>query len=172
MEEKKQPEDKEIEELNHPENDIFENLPAEDQLILKDLSPEKKIEVGKILLQKQIQVTQMSYSGPVPHPSLLQGYENVIEGGAERLLKMAEKQSDHRMSIEKTVVTSQMKQSERGQHYGLGISVTCLILATVMAFFGLTAVAIALLTSTIIGLTAVFVIGRKRQNPNKKEEEE
>lgn len=169
MAENQQSEKEKLEEFNDLPN-IFEDLPEEEQLVLNELPPKQKKEIGKILLQKHTQITSTSFSGPLPHPSLLQGYESVIKGGAERILKMAENQAEHRMSIEKTVVGSQMKQSERGQHYGLGISILCLIIGTVMAFFSLTAVAIALFTTTIVGLATVFVVGRRNKNTNKKEE--
>jgi len=100
MEEKKQSQEKELEELDRPDDNLFEDLPEEDQLILDYVPQEKKEKVAKVLLQKRT-IIQMSHSGPLPHPSQLKGYEGVIKGGAERLLIMVEKQAEHRMSIEK-----------------------------------------------------------------------
>jgi len=74
------------------------------------------------------------YSGPMPLPEHLKGYEDVLPGSAERILKMAENQSAHRISIENKVVDSQIKMQERGQIFGtvLGIVET---LTTLAAFY-------------------------------------
>jgi len=45
------------------------------------------------------QVTQETYQGPIPPPSLLQEYDAVVPGSAERILAMAERQSAHRDKI-------------------------------------------------------------------------
>jgi uncharacterized membrane protein len=45
-----------------------------------------------------------AFSGPIPPPDLLDRYNQMIPGGADRILKMAEKQSAHRQYIEKWAV--------------------------------------------------------------------
>jgi uncharacterized membrane protein len=44
------------------------------------------------------------YIGPIPPPSIMEGWEKVLPGSADRILKMAEKQSAHRISIEAKVI--------------------------------------------------------------------
>lgn len=39
---------------------------------------------------------QMEFSGPLPPPQILGQYDEVLPGAAERILRMAEKQQDHR----------------------------------------------------------------------------
>ena len=46
------------------------------------------------------------FSGPIPHPALLQGYEQACSGAAKRIIKMAESQLAHRHKIEEKVITS------------------------------------------------------------------
>lgn len=46
------------------------------------------------------------FSGPLPHPKILQKYEAVEQGLANRIVKMAEDQENHRQKIEKQLVTS------------------------------------------------------------------
>ncbi len=41
------------------------------------------------------------FSGPLPSPQTLEGYENSVPGSAERILKMAESQVYHRQDMEK-----------------------------------------------------------------------
>ena len=45
------------------------------------------------------------WAGPIPPPELLAEYDQVIPNGAERILSMAEKQSDHRMRMEAAEVS-------------------------------------------------------------------
>jgi uncharacterized membrane protein len=45
-----------------------------------------------------------AFSGPIPPPDLLDKYNQIIPDGADRILKMAERQSAHRQYIEKWAV--------------------------------------------------------------------
>ena len=46
------------------------------------------------------------YEGALPHPDILQQFNNVVPGAAERILKMAEDQSAHRQKNENRVIVS------------------------------------------------------------------
>lgn len=54
---------------------------------------------------KVAHLTQQQFSGPVPHPQILQGYDQIIPGAAERILRMAEEDAEHQREIEKTAIT-------------------------------------------------------------------
>lgn len=56
----------------------------------------------------------VSFSGPLPHPSILQGYENILPGLADRITKMAESQSEHRKKLESRVITLDSVKSVLG----------------------------------------------------------
>ncbi len=47
-----------------------------------------------------------SYSGPVAHPSIAQGWEAIVPGAADRILGMAEQQATHRQRMEWWAVVS------------------------------------------------------------------
>jgi hypothetical protein len=38
-----------------------------------------------------IGIVSVEHSGPIPHPAILQGYEDILPGSAERLFKVFEK---------------------------------------------------------------------------------
>ncbi len=167
-EKESQPEIKEKDKLP----DLFEVLPEDLKPVLVKLSEKDREKAARVIMaQISTIITKTSFSGPLPPPEILQGYENVIPGSAERILKMAESQSTHRQQIEKTVVASQMKQSERGQHYGLGIGIFGLILGAILTFCGYATVASVLFATTIIGLVSVFVIGKVFKSKTEKEPE-
>lgn len=67
-------------------------------------------QIGDIIPQKQrdIIVARMTtlmvsehFSGPIPHPKHVEGYEKIEPGAANRIISMAEKQQDHHIEMEK-----------------------------------------------------------------------
>ena len=60
------------------------------------------------------QHTEVSFSGPLPPPGVLEGYERVLPGSAERIFTMAEKQLEHRLHLEKVVVEGGSKRADMG----------------------------------------------------------
>jgi uncharacterized membrane protein len=52
-------------------------------------------------MRKLVRTEAALFSGPIPPPDLLERYNQIIPEGADRILKMAEKQSAHRQKIEK-----------------------------------------------------------------------
>jgi uncharacterized membrane protein len=50
--------------------------------------------------------TQYTYSGPLPHPEILEHYNRIIPGSAERIFAQFESQSAHRQRIESKVISS------------------------------------------------------------------
>lgn len=61
-----------------------------------------------------VRAEQSSFSGPLPHPDLLKGYEECTLGAAERIIKMAEEQAAHRQRIEASVVTGDIWRANWG----------------------------------------------------------
>lgn len=100
------------------------------------------------------------YSGPIPSPEMLDAYNSVMPNGADRIMKMAEAQAEHRMELEKVTVTSQNKQGERGQIFAL-ISVLALVAAGIWAIScGQTGIAITIFGTTVLGMGGVFAYGK------------
>lgn len=70
--------------------------------------------------------TSVEISGPIPPPQMLQQYNNIVPDAAERIIRMAEKQSDHRIALERKVINSNVNKSYIG-----------MILAAIIAIYGL-----------------------------------
>lgn len=51
---------------------------------------------------------QASFAGPLPPPAILDGYEVVVPGAAERILQMAEKEQAQSHALQKSVVAQQI----------------------------------------------------------------
>lgn len=145
-------------------------LPEEIKSLLqnKDIPDQQKQAIIKLF---SVNIKSASFSGPIPPPDILEGYNKPVKDGAERVLSMAEDKLRSVIKIEEHAVTEQLRQSRRGQDYGFIIVIACLILTGALALTGHDTVAGIFGSTTIVGLAAVFVIGRKSQDketPEKK----
>jgi len=147
------------------ENDPLDestSLSNELEDLIKFIPAEKQTEAIKILSSISVKEAS-SFSGPLPPPSILSGYNDVLENGAERLMKMAENQSTHRMKLEKHAIGEELKQSKIGQIFGFILAMVGMGIALTLALYGHDTVAGIFGTTTIVGLVTVFVIGKRNQ---------
>ncbi len=98
-------------------------------------------------------VVAESFSGPLPHPDAMEKYNLICPGAAHRIIAMAEKQSNHRASIEDMVTESVCSENKRGQHYALITTFITIIPGCITALFGQTVAGI------IIGISGPLSIG-------------
>ena len=129
------------------------------QHILQSMHPEEQQKVIKSITFSSFQ----SYSGPLPAPESLEKYNKILPDGAERIMRMAENQSNHRISIENIVISGQVKQSGRGQIFGLIIAFVAIGASILLSMFGHEIVAGIIGGGSVVGLVTVFVVGRKEQ---------
>lgn len=127
--------------------------------IFEGINPQKKKEI----LRSITLIQAKSHSGPLPDPETLIEYNAVITNGADRIMKMAENQQNHRISIESKVINSQATQSLVGQIFGLILGLVGLGCGTFLAFNGFETVGAIIAGGTVVSLVSVFVIGKKSQ---------
>jgi hypothetical protein len=84
---------------------IEKRLTEEDPDIFDGLKPEKRQQI----IREVAYSIQKSHSGPLPDWESLAEYNKIIPNGADRIMKMSEKQSEHRMQLELIVVKGQIK---------------------------------------------------------------
>lgn len=129
--------------------------------IFEGITPKRKKELLKSLSITMIQ--EKSHSGPLPDAETLIKYNSVIPNGADRIMKMAENQQEHRMIIEKKIIFEQSSQSKLGQWFGLVIGIVGISCGTFLAYSGETTVGGIIAGGTVVSLVSVFVIGKKIQ---------
>ncbi len=113
------------------------------------------------------------FSGPIPHPDILRGMEEVVPGSAAKIINMAVDQSNHRRNLETTVVNSLSKQSGRGQWLGFIIAIIGLGISGFLIYTGHDTAGSVIGVADLGGLVSIFVIGKQQQKnelENKKEE--
>lgn len=101
---------------------------TQDDEIIELKSEELKSVVAEIMVQQH-------FSGPIPPPEILSGYEQIHPGFADRIISMAEKQSAHRQGLEKIRVESEIKDSRLGVIFAFLMGISCLIAAILISVF-------------------------------------
>lgn len=104
--------------------------------------------------------TSTHHEGPLPDPETLQGYEHIIPGAAQRILRMAESEQTHRHALDIQHLQGAIERDKRGQWLGFAIALTCLCLAGFTAYWGYPDAAKVIGGGTVVSLAAVFVVGR------------
>jgi uncharacterized membrane protein len=132
--------------------------------VLDELPAEARSAVISVLQQH---IT--TFKGPIPPPEILKKYEEVCPGSPERILKIAEKQIDHRIKIESTIVNRRTLQNLMGQFIGALLVLFLGWIAFRMAMQGYTTLAGVILSTTIISLSVIFVLGKEPKIGNKEQ---
>ncbi|MDW5291031.1 DUF2335 domain-containing protein [Formosa sp. PL04] len=147
--------------------ELEEELTNINPKVFEGLSKTKKREILQSLSVTLIQ--EKSHSGPLPDAETLIRYDSVITNGADRIMKMAENQQNHRISIESKMVISQSYQSKAGQVFGLIIGLAGIGCGTYLATIGQDIVGGIIAGGTVVSLVSVFVLGKKSQNRDSEE---
>ena len=126
--------------------------------------PVERRELVQIL--RSVQISER-HSGPLPDPQTLKGYTEIIPNGAERIMRMAEKEQRHRHSLEvreqgliETTEGHDFQIARRGQNYGLFTVLGVLVVALILAAMGQARLAGILVGLDLVALATVFVVGR------------
>lgn len=108
------------------------------------------------------------YVGPIPPPSLLDEFNQIIPGAAERILRMAEENAKHQREIEMLALTSAVKTTTKGQIFGLIIGLSAFITTGFSLYLGFENAAMTIGGTTVIGLVTAFIKGRTQKNNDSK----
>jgi uncharacterized membrane protein len=135
-----------------------------------DLTKIIEHQIGELVPQKQrdVIVARMtslmvseSFSGPIAHPKHLKLYEDIAPGSAERIIAMAEKQQNHHINMDETIVKAEIGDRKLGMNIG-AIGFSMLILsALVVAIVSQNEVLVGLfLGAAALGAISRFINGR------------
>lgn len=114
--------------MTEPQNNT-ENLPANQTD--RQASPSDQLPSHS---NKTLSVA--GFSGPIPPPSVLEGYEQIVPGSAERIIRMAEAESTHRQALENRVLLGDLKEARLGQIFGFLIGIFAIGCGTYAAVNG------------------------------------
>ncbi|WP_083918270.1 DUF2335 domain-containing protein [Methylosarcina fibrata] len=98
--------------------------------------------------QQVVSAQLTNYQGPIPHPDILRGFDQLVPGTAQRLIKLAEDESLHRRRLEALALNSNIETQQKqialderqirsvsrsdaiGQIFGFIICLICIASAT------------------------------------------
>lgn len=112
--------------------------------------------------QNKIQVRSQFTSGPIPSAEVLAAYESTLPGAADRIIKMAENQANHRSELEKLAIKGNIEKEYRGQWFGFIIGMSGIISSIAVIYSGFAWPGAVMGSSSIFGLATVFVVGKKK----------
>ncbi len=134
--------------------------------LLRGLPGQKKEEIIDAIYSKQRGLVHQTQhistfqSSPVPSPEFLDGYNQHIPDGANRLFSMIEKQSAHRIEMETRVITTQNIATLRGQKMAFGLVLLMCGIAAWAMVIGYPWLSGSIFGTTIIGVATVFISGK------------
>lgn len=108
------------------------------------------------------------WSGPLPPPTVLQQYDDIHTGFAERLLRLTEEEAQHRRRVTVRAQRYEIFEATMGQLFGLLVALAAFGTAAWLGFLGHPTAAATVGGTTIAGLVGVFVAGRERPEPEAK----
>lgn len=114
------------------------------------------------------------FSGPIPHPQLLEQYERIVPGAAETIIKMASTQSEHRQYLEKKVISSDVVNSKIGLVFGFVIGMVGILSGVFVILMDHIFSGLLISGATLVSLVGTFVYGsqsRRRERGNRRGEE-
>jgi len=100
------------------------------------------------------------YTGPLPHPELMKGYDEILPGAADRILQSFEHEGTHRREIEANESKARIEISKRGQILALIVSIFFGSGSFAVVLAGHDSAGAVIATGVIVGLAVVFVAGR------------
>ena len=136
-----------------------ENQPATRQADF--VAPEQK--------SSQAIVMSESWSGPFPPPSVIEKYEDMVPGAADRILKMTENQTAHRIQIEQMVIRGDSIRSYIGLIFGFILSMTVISGGIYLVANGHDWAGGVLIGLDLIGLAGVFVYGSRSRRAEREQ---
>lgn len=112
-------------------------------------------------LQAQFIASQVSYwSGPTPSPDVLREYEQILPGAADRMIALAERQSDHRQKLESRALDNGHTRALLGSVFGFIIGLAGVGGGVFLAINDQELGGYAIVLGTVATLAGVFVYGR------------
>jgi uncharacterized membrane protein len=107
----------------------------------------------------QIEISRHQFSGPLPPPEILKEYNDILPGLADRVMKMAEKQSTHRQKIEDRVIGSDAYRANAGLWIGAGVAVLSILAGAYLVAIDHDWAGVGIGTTVVVALVGVFVYG-------------
>ncbi|WP_144982397.1 DUF2335 domain-containing protein [Halomonas sp. C22] len=135
-----------------------DELSDEEQQVLTQLLQRHKSDVAVAISRR----TTSAFQGPLPPPSILRGYEDIVPGSAAKIIDWADSEREHRHRTETTIVRAETTRDLRGQLLAAAVAMAGFSVAAFALYLGHAGVAAMITAMDIGGMVAAFIYGRRR----------
>jgi uncharacterized membrane protein len=101
---------------------------------------------------------------------MLAHYEQVFPGCAERIVKMAENQAEHRQGLERHVIHSNASNERLGQIFAFILGLTAILGGVYLIANGQSGQGLTSIIAALGALAGVFVYGRHQQRREREQQ--
>lgn len=108
------------------------------------------------------------YQGDLPHPKILEGYNNLYPDAAKRIIENGIKESEHRRRIEDEFLKKQFSERKRGQWLGFILAIFILSIGGLLISMGHTIIGSIFSGVTTLGLIGMFAGSNSTDNNKNK----
>lgn len=107
------------------------------------------------------------YSGPIPHPDILEKYDELDPGAAKLIIENGVKESEHRRKLEVQAMNYTAKDSKRREWMGFFLGIIIILVGALLIYLGHT------ITGTVLsGISAVSLFVGNSSEEDKSEKKE
>lgn len=133
--------------------------------------PKQKQNKGRLNPSQVVQTTAatVQYQGPLPSPDLLEGYDKVARGSAERILRMAEEQQIHRHNLECQALQVESRNSLAGIICACVIGLATVVGGSVVAYSGGQWGGYAMAVTGLTYLAGTFIYGTRARRKERED---
>lgn len=106
--------------------------------------------------QSLTKIEASSFQGPLPHPQILDHYNQILPGAAERIISQWENQAKHRQDLERKVISADIRNSYLGSILGFIIALSAITSGTILAYIGRPSEGIAAIITALAGIIGAY----------------
>jgi uncharacterized membrane protein len=119
---------------------------------------------GKMVSVTRTEIKSASWQGPLPDPSSLREFNEIVPGLAEKIVGEFQAEAAHRRSFEITALKAGVRSDIFARISAFIFSIFALIVAAYCAFLGFPVAAAAIGGVTIAAVVGAFIWGRAKDN--------
>lgn len=133
-------------------------------IVVSGAGPQSQVKQNKLgTIQASLMLQARQFSGPLPPPEILDHYNQIHPGAAERIICMAEQQGDHRRHLEKVTIEANAFSEKLGPILGFILAMTVVVGGIWLISKGLKAEGLAAVLAAVAAPVGVFVYGKSQQ---------
>lgn len=108
-----------------------------------------------------MEVREEYFSGPLPSPDALFGYNQALPGTADRIIALAEREASHRHAVERQLVNIHGRNSTFGIVLAFVLGLAAILGGVYAAVHGADIAGAGVVLTAIGSLAGVFVVQRR-----------